>query len=77
MKYTRMMAMMAAASLAIVPIASASAQADRASAPVENANYLADNDNSRIIVALVAVAAILAAVIITADGEDDDQPVSP
>jgi len=72
-----MMAMMAAVSLATVPIASASAQADRASAPVENANYLADNDNSRIIVALVAVAAILAAVIVTADGEDDDQPVSP
>lgn len=67
--------LVAALSLAASPIAASAAGIDRSSAPVENAQNLAGGDGPTI-TALVALAGLIAAVIIVADG-DDDAPVSP
>lgn len=65
----------AALSLAATPIAASAADIDRSSAPVENAQNLAGSDGPTI-TALLAIAGLIAAVIIVADGDDDDTPVS-
>ena len=67
--------LVAALSLAAAPIAASAAGIDRSSAPVESAQNLAGGDGPTI-TALVALAGLIAAVIIVADG-DDDAPVSP
>tara|TARA_B100000929_G_scaffold48820_1_gene35302 strand:- start:5398 stop:5622 length:225 start_codon:yes stop_codon:yes gene_type:complete len=74
MKFNRLLAI-AALSLAAAPIAATAQDTSRESASVSNASNLGADGPT--ITALVAIAALIAGVIIVADGEDDDAPVSP
>ena len=74
MKFNRLLAI-AALSLAAAPIAATAQDTSRESASVSNASNLGADGPT--ITALVAIAALVAGVIIVADGEDDDAPVSP
>lgn len=73
MKFRNVVAATAALSLAATP-AIAEAAFDRAAAPVEGESEL--EGGSGIILAILAAAAVIAGIIIAADG-DDDGPVSP
>ena len=74
MKFNRLLAI-AALSLAAAPIAATAQDTSRESASVSDASNLGADGPT--ITALVAIAALVAGVIIVADGEDDDAPVSP
>ena len=74
MKFNRLLAI-AALSLAAAPIAATAQDTSRESASVSDASNLGADGPT--ITALVAIAALIAGVIIVADGEDDDAPVSP
>lgn len=84
MKFRNLLAATAAVSLAATPALAQSANADRAAAPIANANALGgDNDDddddaggAGIILAILAAAAIIAGIVIAADNEDDI-PTSP
>lgn len=64
----------AALSLAAAPISATAQDVSREAAPVGEASNLSADGPT--ITALVAIAALIAAVVIVADGEDEDAPVS-
>ena len=77
MKFRNLLAATAAVSLAASPALAQSANADRAAAPVADANELGDDaGGAGIILAILAAAAIIAGIIIAGDNEDD-VPTSP
>ena len=77
MKFRTFALATAAVTLAASP-AIAEASLDRASAPVEGASELGDdNDGGAIILAILAAAAIIAGIIILADNDGEELPTSP
>jgi len=71
MKFRNLLAATAAVSLAASPaLAQTSANVDRTSAPVQNESEL-EGDGSGVILAILAAAAIIAGIIIAADGKED------
>ncbi len=73
MKIKLLVPAVASIALSVTPVMAQATTADRASAPVGSASNL-EGENG-ILIALLAAAAVIAGIIIIADG--DDEPTSP